>query len=370
MVTPQRWVARILSGCSLLSCVLIALLSGCRNQPMNPFLARENPSFEEDFENPNSELENPLADSLDRLRQRGEEFRDATAMASDAAQGLQQDSRQVARDAVAESRVALATTLDMAKQEGAQFAADAADAAGATVRQASIEAQLRTVESLEDMPLEQAGPILLLTMSQGPPAAQRAAADQLARRWPPAASYHGDLAAERRAAMIAQLRSEWSQQFGEINEAVAQAKLEAARTVDNAGQLVDEATGVVQAANQQLRDMQQIVQAYHQADVPAAAREELARSLEKISTDADARVRIEAAQAMGDTGDPVFLPALMTLLNDRPEVQQATLESLERMAGRDIAERADGKPVSNEEKARAWQLWYRDQQASVANRPE
>ncbi len=84
--------------------------------------------------------------------------------------------------------------------------------------------------------------------------------------------------------------------------------------------------------------------------------------------DADTPVRVQAAQAMGQLADPVFLPARMTVPNDKPDAQAATLASLTRVAGRDITIRADGKPTSNQEKARVWELWYRDQQDATARR--
>ena len=86
-------------------------------------------------------------------------------------------------------------------------------------------------------------------MAQGTPIAQQAAAEQLARRWPPAASYRAQQAAERRAAALAELRAQWAAQYGQLDEALASARAEAARTIDDAGQLLDDATGVVQAAH-------------------------------------------------------------------------------------------------------------------------
>ncbi len=271
MDTSQGWVSRASTfSAGLHVALLIALVSGCRNHPINPFLAHENPTFKEDFENPNSELEDPLADSLTRLKQRGEEFRDAAATATDAAQGLHDDAQAVAHDALSETRQALATSLQTAEHEGRQLANDTVAAANATVREASTNAQRRAVESLEELPLEQAGPILLITMAQGPPAAQQAAAEQLARRWPPAAGYSGEGAAERRAEAAAALRARWIEQYGQIDEAVAVARAEAARTIDDAGQLLGDATGVVQAANQQMSDVQGTVNAYHEANPPDA----------------------------------------------------------------------------------------------------
>ena len=117
-----------------------------------------------------------------------------------------------------------------------------------------------------------------------------------------------------------------------------------------------------------MRDAQEIVAEYRQANLPATARRELAQSLERMSLEANAQARMQAAQAMGELADPVFLPALMTMLDDGPQIQAASLNSLTQVVGKDITVRADGKPMSNEEKVRLWQLWYREQQATSASR--
>src|SRR5690606_30033390 len=136
-----------------------------------------------------------------------------------------------------------------------------------------------------------------------------AAAEQLARRWPPAAGMPHTLSPEERAAAVAELRDQWVRQFGHVDEALARANAEAARAIDTATQYVDQATHVVQSAQQQLTDVREIMAAYRQADLPASARQELALSLERMTKAADTHVRVQSVQAMGETGDPVFLPA-------------------------------------------------------------
>ena len=144
MFTPQGWVARVSAlSIAITGALHIALLCGCRNQPINPFLAKDNPSYEEDAENPNAEINDPLAKSLARLKDRGEQFRDATAMATDAADGLHEDTQQLAHDALAQTREELATSLESAQQQGRQLATDAVVAAAATAQQASVSAQRR-----------------------------------------------------------------------------------------------------------------------------------------------------------------------------------------------------------------------------------
>jgi HEAT repeat protein len=196
---------------------------------------------------------------------------------------------------------------------------------------------------------------------------QQAAAEQLARRWPPAAGYSAsEIAQQQRDAALAQLQERWATQYGKIDEAVAAAQLQAAGAVDKASNVVASAQDAVDAARGQVQDVQQLLTAYQQQDLPAAARQELAKSLEQLATSADSAVRIRAAQAMGATGDPAFMPALMTMLDDGTEVQAAAIASLEKTTGRDVAKTADGRAITTEERARAWQLWYREQMDQAA----
>ena len=62
---------------------------------------------------------------------------------------------------------------------------------------------------------------------------------------------------------------------------------------------------------------------------------------------------------MGHTPDGSFVPVLIHLLDDRPEVAKAALESLPRAAGRDLppvsAIAIESKPSPIER----WKDWYR-----------
>ena len=363
VTTPRRAVSPFTCSASaaFLSLLAALTLAGCRNSPTNPFLAAD-ALAEAESGDPSVEGGDPLAESLARLKSRREQFQESAATTADAAKGLGNEAQSIAQDTISDTRQALAQSLDQAEGRGKQLVYDAAAGAQETARQASTNAQLDAIASLEDLPLEQAGPLLMVAISKGTPTSQRAAAEQLSRRWPAAASLPADLAAERRAAAMAELQRRWAEQYGQVDDAIMTAKAEAARVVDGASQAVDDARGVVESANQQVQDVQQLVVAYREADLPASARQELAKSLEQLAASADTQVRIRAAQAMGETGDPAFLPALLSMLNDQPQVQASTLASLQQVTGRDIAARADGKPVSDEEKVQAWQLWYREQQ--------
>ena len=75
---------------------------------------------------------------------------------------------------------------------------------------------------------------------------------------------------------------------------------------------------------------------------------------------------------MGEVPDKSFLPDLIRLLDDRPEIRRAALTSLPRVAGGDAAHRAPAndspdKSValssSSTEESQRWKEWFRDRRA-------
>jgi HEAT repeat protein len=97
-----------------------------------------------------------------------------------------------------------------------------------------------------------------------------------------------------------------------------------------------------------------------------AAAEALARSryregvdaLERLAIEADANVRRQAALAMGRTRDVNFTPLLVQMLDDRSGVQQAALDSLAAVHGRDIGRANQGAASTVAERAARWKEWY------------
>jgi HEAT repeat protein len=119
------------------------------------------------------------------------------------------------------------------------------------------------------------------------------------------------------------------------------------------------------SAAQRAREVQQLLESLGEADLPEAARREAAAALERLAMDANVGVRVQAARAMGQLADPAYLPALMAMLSDESDVQLAVMASLVAIAGTDVAARQGGEPLSNEDRVRMWQVWYRDRQNSV-----
>ncbi|HEV2971446.1 MAG TPA: HEAT repeat domain-containing protein [Pirellulales bacterium] len=86
-------------------------------------------------------------------------------------------------------------------------------------------------------------------------------------------------------------------------------------------------------------------------------------ALERLAYDADPHVRRAVAAAMGEVPDASFLPDLIHLLDDRPEVCRAALASLPRVAGNAIpaSDSTAAAGSSPESEPQRWKEWYRRQ---------
>jgi len=326
-------------------CILLTIAcccGGCRSTPANPFLAKH--------ESAEPDADDPAAKSGKELAAEVEAAMGATAM--------------LARDA-ADQTVAEAT------ERGRAVADQAALAAGEVARDASATVQVQAIESLSVWPIEQSGPVLMVALAEGSPIIRRAAAKQLAERWPPAAAFPLDAAVESRQAALVELRAQWVRQYGEINDAVVTAKAHAQQVLDDAHQVAEDAKQVAYqtqqltgAAAESARQVQEIVTSLKQANLPEAARLEAKSQLDRLAADASWEVRARVAQAMGQAADPAYLPVLMGMLSDQVEVQREALASLTLIVGGDVTIGPDGPPKSNDERVRRWQLWYEEHPAA------
>jgi hypothetical protein len=314
----------------------LVLVAGCKSPPTNPFLARhDEPPVDENVAKTGKELAAEVE----------------AAMAGTA---------KLAGDAVEQTAV---EATDRGKTVAKAVAANADEIA----TQASATVQVQAIDSLATWPLEQAGPVLLLALAEGPPTARQAAAKQLAERWPPAKQFAADAALADRQAMLVALRAEWVRKYGEINDAVVRAKADAQEVLDEAHEVVEDANQVAVearqvavnagAAAQQIQDM---VVSLKQSDLPQAARREGTAMLERLAMDANAEVRARAARAMGEVADPTFLPVLMGMLADQVEVQREALASLAQVVGSDVTADRQNPPATTDERVRRWQLWYQE----------
>jgi HEAT repeat protein len=83
-----------------------------------------------------------------------------------------------------------------------------------------------------------------------------------------------------------------------------------------------------------------------------------AAAFERLAHDRETDVRRRAAAAMGGSGDPVFIPTLIELLDDSLGVQQAAVESLIKLVGTDVSLRPGEALPSLADRAAAWKSWH------------
>jgi HEAT repeat protein len=85
-------------------------------------------------------------------------------------------------------------------------------------------------------------------------------------------------------------------------------------------------------------------------------------ALDRLSYDADQSVRQQVATALGELGDRANLPVLIRLLDDRPGVRRAALESLPKIVEPPFAAGADADLMAPEKTAEQWKTWHREQE--------
>lgn len=149
--------------------------------------------------------------TLDRLVMGGGELIRAAAVSALVQLGDGNIVATAAKDKSWRVRVAAANNLSRSTP----------DTQAATARllltDASGEVRRAVIDAVAMWPLRSAGPILLTALETSGNLGRKAAARQLAERWPPAKEYSADAPDERRAARLAELRTKWRQEFGEAN---------------------------------------------------------------------------------------------------------------------------------------------------------
>ena len=81
-------------------------------------------------------------------------------------------------------------------------------------------------------------------------------------------------------------------------------------------------------------------------------------ALERLTFNDDPTVRRLAAAAMGQIGDPSFAGSLIRLLDDRPSVRTAALESLPKVVGRNAAGPSLDSAPDDARRIEIWKAWY------------
>jgi HEAT repeat protein len=212
----------------------------------------------------------PAESSVDQhaLEHEASEFRRLGTGMALAAVGLGKEVGAAAKSAASRVRQATATTLDQQRDEAQQAAHHAVDTARRVATRAVTQAQNQAFDSLANMPLEQAGPILLLAIAEGDPQSRRLAAERLAKRWPAAADFPVEAAVESRQTAILALRDLWNEQYGQLDRAVAAQAAEAQR--------------LIELSEDGAREAQRLIATLRQTDASAVAREQAAAALEEF----------------------------------------------------------------------------------------
>ena len=82
-------------------------------------------------------------------------------------------------------------------------------------------------------------------------------------------------------------------------------------------------------------------------------------ALERLGYDAAPKIRRLAAVAMGWISARSFVPVLIHLLDDRPDIAKAALESLPHAAGRELPPASAIAIDSKQSPIERWKDWYR-----------
>ncbi|MCE9606110.1 MAG: HEAT repeat domain-containing protein [Planctomycetia bacterium] len=89
-----------------------------------------------------------------------------------------------------------------------------------------------------------------------------------------------------------------------------------------------------------------------------------AAAFERLAHDADPELRRRSASFMGESGDRVFLPTLISLLEDGSlGVRKTTVDALVALVGTDVTRRPDEPLPALSERAIRWRAWYEQQRA-------
>ena len=88
-------------------------------------------------------------------------------------------------------------------------------------------------------------------------------------------------------------------------------------------------------------------------------------TLESLARESSVEIRRRVAAAMGELSEPSFIATLITMLDDRSDIQAEALRSLPKCCGEDICagEPGDAKLLPDEQ-VRRWKQWHRNRQSS------
>lgn len=91
-------------------------------------------------------------------------------------------------------------------------------------------------------------------------------------------------------------------------------------------------------------------------------------AVQRMAYHADPIVRRQAAMVLGEMDDAANVATLVALLDDRPAVCRAALDSLTKVVGRNMADVEGQPPANTTEQIRRWKEWFDRQQAESAGK--
>lgn len=89
-------------------------------------------------------------------------------------------------------------------------------------------------------------------------------------------------------------------------------------------------------------------------------------ALERLAREGDPELRRRAVALMGESGDQVFLPTLIALVDDSNlGVRKTTVDALVALVGTDVARKPDEPLPALSERAARWRAWYERRQSAA-----
>jgi HEAT repeat protein len=88
-----------------------------------------------------------------------------------------------------------------------------------------------------------------------------------------------------------------------------------------------------------------------------------AAAIERLALETDIHVRQRIATGLGELKNPSFVPTLILMLDDRPEVQRLAIRSLTQIVGSDVGAGESSKPAPLDQQIERWRRWHEAQQS-------
>ncbi len=250
--------------------------------------------------------------------------------ADDAVSAAVKDKSWLVRQAVAAS---LARSPDAAQP----LADETVAIAQTLLHDKSLEVQHRALESVATWPLAQAGPILLVALSEGGHQMRKDAGRMLGSRWPAAAKFPYDSAVEIRIKAVADLRQQWGEQFAPIAQVAAQVQAEPPAAADLAAEQIEKWNEQLQA----LRNPHVTAARRQQAvETLVAAGPTILAALEQIAGDAQEPLPPVIYEQVLPQVSPLFAAIEGLRSHDMPQRRTAAAQMVVAAAGHTIPQLA------------------------------